>query len=77
VGFYFIAFALAFPRRRWRWLGLGLGLGAAIGLVRILQGGHFLSDVVFSGVVNAMVFVLLYWVLLALWPAGRGGRRTG
>ncbi|NDC61853.1 MAG: phosphatase PAP2 family protein, partial [Betaproteobacteria bacterium] len=35
--------------RRKRWLGICLGMGAAIGLMRIAQGGHFLSDVVFAG----------------------------
>jgi lipid A 4'-phosphatase len=35
--------------RRKRWLSLGIGLGLAIGLMRIAQGGHFLSDVLFAG----------------------------
>jgi lipid A 4'-phosphatase len=51
VGFFFLALAFADPRRRARWLALGTGLGLGIGLVRMLQGGHFLSDVVFAGIV--------------------------
>ncbi|MEN8175295.1 MAG: phosphatase PAP2 family protein [Pseudomonadota bacterium] len=46
MGFYFIAFAwLGRPRR---WILAGLVMGALVGLGRIMQGGHFLSDVVFA-----------------------------
>lgn len=51
VGFYFLTLAFVWPRRRARWLAVGTGLGLGIGLVRIVQGGHFLSDVVFAGIV--------------------------
>jgi len=51
VGFYFLTLAFVWPRRRALWLTLGTGLGLGIGLVRIVQGGHFLSDVIFSGIV--------------------------
>lgn len=34
-------------RRRWWWIGLSAGL--LVGAGRVLQGGHFLSDVVFAG----------------------------
>ena len=50
IGFSLMAWGMwAAPdrRRRWWWLGIGTGLG--IGVVRMLQGGHFLSDVIFSG----------------------------
>lgn len=46
VGFGLVAFA--FVGRRRLWLTLGIGIGAALGLMRMGQGGHFLSDVVFS-----------------------------
>jgi lipid A 4'-phosphatase len=36
---------LAAPARRRRWLLGGLACGLAIGLVRMVQGGHFASDV--------------------------------
>lgn len=36
------------PATRRRWWMLSAMVGASIGLVRIVQGGHFLSDVVFS-----------------------------
>ena len=47
IGFAFVAFAFISRRPR-RWLVGGIALGAALGLMRIAQGGHFLSDVVFS-----------------------------
>lgn len=50
TGFYFLALAFV-TRRRVLWLALGTGLGLGIGLVRIMQGEHFLSDVVFCGIV--------------------------
>lgn len=51
VGFYFLALAFVWPRRRMLWLGIGTVAGVLVGLVRIVQGGHFLSDVVFAGIV--------------------------
>lgn len=51
VGFYFLAFAFVWPRRRIAWLAAGTGAGLLVGFVRIVQGGHFLSDVVFAGIV--------------------------
>jgi lipid A 4'-phosphatase len=46
MGFYLIALAWVFRDRRWLWAGVLLG--AYVGLGRMAQGGHFLSDVVFS-----------------------------
>lgn len=43
---------LVAPRRRLRfalWIGLGIAAGAFIGWVRIAQGGHWFSDVLWSG----------------------------
>lgn len=51
VGFYFLALAFVWPHRRMLWLGIGTAAGLLVGLVRIVQGGHFLSDVVFAGIV--------------------------
>lgn len=49
--FSLLALAWVFPRRRQFWLIVGTLWGAHMGLVRIAQGGHFLSDVVFAGFV--------------------------
>ena len=64
MGFFFLAFAWVLRDRRWLLYG-GL-IGAAAGLGRIAQGAHFLSDVIFSGVV-----VLLTALLCARWILGR------
>lgn len=49
MGYYLAVFALIVPReRRRRWLLTGIAAGSVIGLGRIVQGGHFLSDVVLS-----------------------------
>lgn len=47
IGFALVALAFA-SRRPHRWLAAGIALGGALGLMRMAQGGHFLSDVVFS-----------------------------
>lgn len=49
AGFTLITLGL-FCGRTWRrrWMLIGLTAGALVGLGRIMQGGHFLSDVVFS-----------------------------
>jgi len=57
MGFYFIALGWLMRSRRWFWIGLGIG--SLVGVTRIVQGGHFLSDTVFA-------FWSVYWVNLAL-----------
>ncbi|MCD2343046.1 phosphatase PAP2 family protein [Ideonella azotifigens] len=50
TGFVLMAVGLmAAPAVRRRWWRAGMAAGALIGAVRIIQGGHFLSDVVFAG----------------------------
>jgi lipid A 4'-phosphatase len=52
MGFYLVSFAFLVgdPRRR-HWAEAGaLGFGALSGMARIVEGGHFLSDTVFSGI---------------------------
>lgn len=48
MGFYFIAFGFTARRRRALIFSLAGIYGTTVGMVRILQGGHFLSDVVFA-----------------------------
>lgn len=48
VGFFLLAPAFLFAQRRRTWLAVGLVTGGFLGLVRMAQGGHFLSDVIFS-----------------------------
>ncbi len=67
----FAAFAAALMLRRRRRAAIaGVAvLGGLAGLGRIMQGGHFLSDVIFSGV---FVF-LVAWALVNLVPGPRTG----
>ncbi|HHD84216.1 MAG TPA: phosphatase PAP2 family protein [Campylobacteraceae bacterium] len=65
-GFYFIALALLAKKHRWLWLTLATLFGFLIGAGRMAQGGHFLSDVIFS-----FFFVLFTSLLLYRWFFGR------
>ncbi|MBU0675305.1 MAG: phosphatase PAP2 family protein [Proteobacteria bacterium] len=58
VGFYF--FGLALLSRKRKWLVLPILAGTVIGAGRIVQGGHFFSDVLFSGWVVWFCSILLY-----------------
>ncbi|WIM05500.1 MAG: phosphatase PAP2 family protein [Candidatus Nitricoxidivorans perseverans] len=61
--FSLMALAWVFPKRRRFWLVAGALWGAHMGLVRMAQGGHFLSDVVFSGfIVYFTAALLARWV---------------
>ena len=62
VGFFLVSAALLVPgtgMRRWAITG-AVAVGVALGLVRIAQGGHFLSDVVASGFLVTGLSWLLY-----------------
>jgi lipid A 4'-phosphatase len=57
-----LGFAVAAGRRRNQVFVVAAALGLIAGFGRIVQGGHFLSDVVFSGVaVFAVVWLLARW----------------
>lgn len=50
TGFVLMAIgALATTRTRRRWLAIGWAAGLTLGLIRMAQGGHFLGDVLFGG----------------------------
>ena len=42
----------------------GIAYGLAMGLTRVLQGGHFVSDVLWAGVIDYFVAVALWKILL-------------
>lgn len=64
VGFFFLTPGLLFSGRRRTLTFLGAGLyGTLIGWVRMAQGGHFLSDVVFAYVFVYLTSKLLYYVM--------------
>lgn len=67
---------------RWAALGAGLAVGVALSAVRILQGGHFLSDTVFSALIvwfsAWLSYALVFGPLLpGLWQRRRGAPKLG
>ena len=58
--FTFLAFAMLTRRRRPLYVGAALGFGAAVGLIRIMKGAHFLSDIVFAAIICITVVLLLH-----------------
>jgi lipid A 4'-phosphatase len=63
----FFAAALLLPQFRRVLFGAGLATGLAAGLIRISQGGHFLSDILFAGVFMALTASALHILLIGLW----------
>lgn len=65
LGFWVTAFAFLLPLA-WRSAGLMVTLcfGITVGVVRIVQGGHFFSDVLYSGVLVITVnWIFARWML--------------
>ena len=68
-GFALMAIGMLGSRRsRWRWWGMGMAAGGLVGLARIVEGRHFLGDVLFGGLLIWTVCLLLreIWLRLAL-----------
>jgi membrane-associated phospholipid phosphatase len=63
LGFSLLALAFLLPPSSSRRRGevVALGFGGLVGLGRIAQGGHFLSDVVYAGLLVYGTTALLYW----------------
>jgi membrane-associated phospholipid phosphatase len=72
AGYFLLALALLARRRRAPAIAGALAAGSALGVVRIIQGGHFLSDVVFAGLLVGG----LTWLLYALIMTPRGAALT-
>jgi len=73
VGFYFFALAFAISRKRKLFVGSAMGLGITFGMTRIMQGAHFLSDVIFSGI---FTFTICYLLYLLMFKEDRGQDQT-
>lgn len=54
MGFYFMILGWLLSSRKWFYIGLAIG--AIVGMVRVVQGGHFLSDSILSG-------FMVYWTI--------------
>ena len=62
AGFYFVSLALLFKGRKKKIIfWSAVTAGGIIGLIRIMMGGHFLSDVIFSFVFVYLSSLLLYF----------------
>jgi lipid A 4'-phosphatase len=62
--------ALAPPQWRALAYGAALALGTGMGMLRIMAGGHFVTDVVFAGVFTFLIIWIVY-ALIYGWPATR------
>jgi len=62
-GFYFVAVAMLLKRYRALVMALACALGALIGVARMVQGRHFLSDVVSAFFLVFLIARVLYYVL--------------
>jgi lipid A 4'-phosphatase len=58
-------------RRRWSWLAVGAVYGTLMGIGRIAAGGHFASDVLWSGGLTYLAAAFSAWVLPAAESAGK------
>lgn len=71
AAFWLISGAWVWTHRRRQWLAAGLALGSIVGLTRIAQGGHFLSDIL-----GALAVVWLVNAGLSRWMLQRGWLRV-
>jgi lipid A 4'-phosphatase len=62
--------ALAPPQWRALAYGAALALGTAMAVMRVMAGGHFISDVIFAGVFTFLIVWLVY-ALIYRWPRTR------
>jgi hypothetical protein len=58
---------MLWPQARAVLLVGGIAAGFGAGLVRMSQGAHFLSDIVFAGVFMALTVSLLHVLLVGVW----------
>jgi lipid A 4'-phosphatase len=75
IGFYLFApfFFLRRHVKRWAvfFLALGMGYGLFMGIGRMVQGGHFASDVVWAGGITYLTGLLLFYIFRfdrGIWP---------
>lgn len=66
LGFYILSFGYVDTRRRRRWLAAGIVLGGIAGLSRVIQGAHFLSDVIFAFFAVFLTAVVVFHVFRRL-----------
>ena len=69
MSFYFVAYLRQQYTLRWVWLGLGVLAGLVFGWLRIMQGYHFLSQVLWAGAWVWLVIHIVFAPLVFQQPA--------
>ena len=72
LAFYFVGLALRRPRLARTGLWAGLAAGVIFGLTRIAQGAHFLSGILWPGLICWLVILVLYVALFGARDDERG-----
>jgi lipid A 4'-phosphatase len=63
AGFFPVAMSFVWKKHRKKFFYAGIMYGVLTGFARIAQGGHFLSDVVFAG----LIVYGISWILWSLY----------
>lgn len=71
LALYFAGWASGYPRWRWYGLAIGASAGMLFGVIRMIQGAHFLSHVLWAALVCWLVAGLVFmpWICRRL-PSG-------
>lgn len=65
-GYFLMALYWIFQRRRW--LLIGIIAGGVAGIGRVVQGAHFLSDIIFAGWISYFLFAALWRLTRKILP---------
>jgi len=60
AAFFFLAFAYLYKSRLI--FALTLAFGSLMGVARVVQGAHFLSDVIFAFIINLIILKIIYYL---------------
>jgi len=63
----FFGLAMLLPQYRRGLIVAGLATGVLAGSIRIVQGAHFMSDVLFAGVFMALTVSVLHMAFIGIW----------
>ena len=73
LGYVFLALALYATKRRKFWILTTVAAGLGLGLLRMMNGSHFLSDILYSGVFTCGTVLILYrWIVEGHWSEDTG-----
>ena len=65
IAFWLTAYAFIFSELYRKYIFIiGIFFGVSMGLFRIMEGAHFLSDIVFSGLIVVSINVILYYFFI-------------